>query len=90
MKRRLNIIGQGLKQLRIANNLTQTELAAKCGILGWDIERITITKIENFTRSVYDAEIILLAKALKIDVSELVPKQINEKWLISCLNKPRR
>lgn len=90
MKRKLNVVGKKLKLAREALKLTQNELAAKCGVLGWDIERVTIAKIEALSRSVYDAELVVLSNALKADLSQLLPKQINDPGSIACLNKPRR
>jgi len=46
-------------------------LAAKCGVLGWDISRGTLAKIEAQVRKVTDTELVLLAKALKVKVGEL-------------------
>ena len=47
-------------------------LAAKCGVLGWDISRGTLAKIESQVRCVTDKELVVLAKALKVAPNELL------------------
>ena len=54
-----------MRKLREARSLTQDQLAGACQRLGWDVSRVTVTKIETGVRSVNDGEIILLAAALK-------------------------
>src|ERR1051326_7132192 len=41
-----NIVGPQIRKLRYQQNLTQEQLAARCGIRGWDISRATLSKIE--------------------------------------------
>ena len=66
-----NFVGPNLGALRRAKGLTQAMLAARCGLLGWDIGENTITKIETQIRCLVDWELLCLAKALNIQVSEL-------------------
>lgn len=66
-----NIVGKRVGQLRKSLGWNQEQLAAKCGVLGWDISRGTLAKIEAQVRKVTDTELVLLAKALKVSVSEL-------------------
>jgi transcriptional regulator with XRE-family HTH domain len=51
--------------------MTQDELAARCNLLGWNISRGTLAKIEAKVRRVTDAEVVLLANALQVEVNEL-------------------
>lgn len=67
----MNIIGPRVHQLRESQNLTQGELAARCNLIGWNISRGTLAKIEAQVRRITDAEVALLAQALKVDISEL-------------------
>jgi transcriptional regulator with XRE-family HTH domain len=48
------------------------KLAAKCNILGWDISRGTLSKIEAEIRRVNDAELLIIAKALRITPNDLM------------------
>lgn len=48
-------------------------LAARCGLLGWDLSENVVTKIETQLRCVTDGELVCLAKALDTDPTELLP-----------------
>ena len=67
----MNVIGPQVKLLREQSNMIQDELAAHCNLVGLNISRSTLAKIESKVRRVMDAEVALLAKALKVDISEL-------------------
>ena len=60
-----NLIGDRVRNLRETRSLTQDQLAGACQRLGWDVSRVTVTKIETGARAVNDGEIVLLAAALK-------------------------
>ena len=60
-----------VRQLREAQNMTQEDLTARCNIVGFNISRGTLAKIESQVRQVTDKEAALLAKALKISVEVL-------------------
>ncbi len=57
---------------------TQSELAAKCNLLGFDVGRESISQIERQVRGVSDIEMILLARALRVELEALVPETIVE------------
>jgi transcriptional regulator with XRE-family HTH domain len=67
----MNIIGPRIKELRDAQGLTQEQLTARCNLIGWDISRGTLAKIEAQVRRVTDDEIPLLAQALKVSINQL-------------------
>ncbi|MBL1275150.1 MAG: helix-turn-helix transcriptional regulator [Ectothiorhodospiraceae bacterium] len=67
----MNIIGPQVKWLREQRDMTQNELVAHCNLVGLSISRSTLAKIESKVRRVTDSEVALLAKALKVDMSEL-------------------
>ncbi len=90
MARKLNVIGTRLRDLRLQKGLTQDQLAAKCGVLGWDISAGTLAKVETHLRSAFDCELIVLARALRVSVGDLIPTRFNRIWLWECLNKPAR
>jgi transcriptional regulator with XRE-family HTH domain len=90
MPRKLNVIGAKLRSLRMEKGLTQEQLAAKCGVLGWDVSTGTLAKIETHLRSAFDCELVILARALRVEVGELIPSKFNRISLLECLNKPVR
>lgn len=67
----MNVIGPRIKELRESQGLTQEELTARCNLIGLDISRGTLAKIEVQVRRVTDDEIPLLADALKVSISQL-------------------
>lgn len=75
-KSRLNIIGPQVRRIRNQQGITQAKLAEKCQLIGWDISREGIAKIESGLRNVFDREVILLAKTLKVHFSVLFPSQL--------------
>ncbi|MGA2443922.1 MAG: helix-turn-helix transcriptional regulator [Opitutaceae bacterium] len=66
-----NIVGPQIRRLRNAANLTQEQFSARCGVLGWRLSRSTLAKIEAQVRCVSDAELFVLAKALRKEVDQL-------------------
>lgn len=67
----MNLIGPTIKRQREAQKLTQEQLVARCNLLGWDISRGTLAKIESQVRCITDIEVAKLAAALKIDIQIL-------------------
>ena len=67
----MNKVGPKVNELRQAKNWTQDQLAAKCNLIGFNLSRGTLAKIESKTRKVSDFEVELLAKALQVEVGEL-------------------
>ncbi len=76
MQRKLNIVGTAVKKFRRSRKWTQEELAGACQLLGWDIVRETVLKIEHGQRRVVDAEVLILSKALGCTLEDLVGKDI--------------
>jgi len=68
-----NIVGPQIRKMRYQQGLTQETLAARCGVLGWDLSRATLSKIEAQLRCVTDKELQLLAAALKTPLDALFP-----------------
>ena len=71
--RRKNIGGIALRQVRERLGLHQDDLARKCQLSGWDIDRLTITRIEGGTRLLCDYEMLILAAVLQVEPCELLP-----------------
>jgi len=67
-----NIVGPNVQRIRENKGFTQERLAAELQMLGWDISRFGISKIERGERQVTDKELVLLAKALFVTVDYLV------------------
>jgi len=74
MKQKKNIVGPVVRELREKSGLTQPQLAAKLNVLGWDISRETLAKIESQFRWVADFEILKLAEAIGIEGPELLSR----------------
>ena len=66
-----NIIGSKIKEFRITAGITQEDLAARLNVLGIDIDRPMISKIENYSREILDYEIKAIAKALNVSIEYL-------------------
>lgn len=75
---RRNAIGAQVRKLRTENGLSQEKLVARCGVLGFELGQPAISQIENGMRGVSDLEMILLAKALRVDIGQLVPETLPE------------
>ena len=73
MAKQQNIIGVQVRKVRYQQGMTQESLAAKCGVLGWDMSRATLSKIEAQLRCVTDVELEILARALKVEIVKLYP-----------------
>ena len=80
----LNVIGPGLQRQREQLGWTQNQLAAKCQVLGLDVTRGTLAKIESRVRAVSDHEIPFLAHALDCSIEALFPTRLQP-----ILRKPR-
>jgi transcriptional regulator with XRE-family HTH domain len=74
MKHPRNIVGTNVRRLRNAQSLSQAKLAAKCQLIGWDISREGIAKIEGRVRWVADTELVYLCDALGVKPETLLGK----------------
>ena len=66
-----NVIGQNLKCWRKKRGFSQEQLAAKLHLLGLDLDRSAISRIESYSREVYDYEVVYLSEALNINITYL-------------------
>ncbi len=64
--------GQHLRALRIEREWTQEQMAAKLQLVGYDITRGALAKIESGTRHVYLDDLLALQKVLNISFDELM------------------
>ncbi len=67
----MNQIGPTIRRLREEQGLTQEQLVARCHLIGWDISRSTLAKIEAQVRRLTDIEIALFAQIFKVSVGKL-------------------
>lgn len=67
-----NRIGQRVKELRKAHNLTQKTLAAKLQLAGYDVNDLAILRVEQGTRFVPDYEVVALAEVFNVSCEYLL------------------
>jgi len=69
-----NIIGKRVREARLkaSPHITQQDLSARLEVLGYSIDRVSISKIESGNRFVADYEVVGLAKALNVSVEWLL------------------
>lgn len=79
MAKQQNIVGAQVRKLRYQQDMTQEALAARCGVLGWDLSRATLSKIEAQLRCVTDVELEILSRALKVEMVMLYPARKNNR-----------
>ncbi len=66
-----NLIGGNLKKLRTKLKLSQQDLSTKLELLGIYICRGSISRIEDYSRTVTDIELLAIAEALGVDPKDL-------------------
>ncbi len=73
-KGKLNICGENVAKYRLLMQpkMSQRALADKLQILGIDVDKNAIQRIECGKRFVTDIEIVALAKALNVDIHSLL------------------
>ena len=69
---RKNMIGLNLRRTRKMRGLSQQEISDKLGLMGVYVCRGSVSRIEDYTRSVTDIELYALAKVLGVGVDELL------------------
>lgn len=69
---KLNVVGDTIRYYREKNNLSYQKLSDKLMILGIDIHKQSIYRIEKGVRTIVDYELCGFAKCFNISVNELV------------------
>lgn len=69
---RKNLCGEKIREARVKNRLSQSDLAAKMQTEGVTLERDSISRIENGTRFIADYELMAFAKVLNINVDSML------------------
>lgn len=67
-----NVCGKNIANFRIKLNLSQRQLADRMQLVGIDIDKNAIQRIECGKRFVTDIEIIAFAKAFNVTYEELL------------------
>ena len=74
----LNVSSNKIKELRIKNNLSLSALSTKLALIGVDIPKQSLYKIETGNRIVKDFELYALAYIFKVPMEDLLVDFINE------------
>ena len=67
-----NMIGDKVKELRETRKMSQKDLSVMLELMGVYVCRGSISRIEDKSRTVTDIELFAIAKALEVDISELL------------------
>ena len=73
------MVGPQVRKWRARKGWTQSHLALKLQLFGWDTSRESVTSLENQRRRVPDLELYVLAKSLGVKLEELFPRQLRSK-----------
>jgi hypothetical protein len=76
-----NLIGPQVRRFRCMRNWSQEELTLKLQLMGWNVCRGRIARIEAGEAWVSDIEHFLFAKVFNVNMEDLLPK-MNEKQSI--------
>lgn len=68
----VNITGKNIKRIRKEKKITQEDLCARMQVMGYQISRSDISKLENGKRFISDFEVVGFANALKVDILDLL------------------
>lgn len=66
-----NLIGGNLKKLRMKSKISQQALSGKLELLGVYVCRGSISRIEDYSRTVTDIELFAIAEVLGVDPKDL-------------------
>lgn len=66
-----NITGKNIKKMRKNQKITQEDLCARMQVMGYNISRSDISKLENGKKFISDFEVLGFSKALKISILDL-------------------
>ena len=74
-----NMIGYKVAKRRIELKMSQQQLSNKLELLGVYVCRGSISRIEDFSRTVTDIELYAIAKVLNTSIDNLIDKDIVDK-----------
>ena len=70
-----NLIGKNLKKLRTEAKMSQQQISNKLELLGVYVCRGSISRIEDYSRTVTDIELSAIAEVLGVEIGTLFSKQ---------------
>lgn len=73
----LNIISKNMKEIRMDKNISLSKLSDKLMLMGIDISKQSLHRIEKNERSVRDYELSGIALALEVSTDELLKNFID-------------
>jgi transcriptional regulator with XRE-family HTH domain len=76
---KLNVIGPQVRKLREGKGWTQTQLAVKLQLFGWDTSQDSVSRLENQDRRVPDLELFVLGKVLDARMEDFFPQKLRGK-----------
>ncbi|MFT3985866.1 MAG: helix-turn-helix transcriptional regulator [Lachnospiraceae bacterium] len=77
-KKRKNLCGDRIREARLKQRFSQSDLAARMQIEGVLLERDSISRVEIGTRFVTDYELKIFARVLKVKLEWLLEE--SEEW----------
>jgi transcriptional regulator with XRE-family HTH domain len=70
----LNMVGPQIRKLRYVRGWSQNLLATKLQLLGWNIDRVAVAKIESRLVHVDDYELLYFTRVFNVGFADLFPK----------------
>ena len=70
----MNLIGENLRRIRKQKKISQQTLSNRLELLGVYVCRGSVSRIEDFSRTVTDIELYAIAQVLEVDVIDLLKK----------------
>lgn len=71
---KMNLIGDNVKKIRAKKKISQQMLSNKLELMGVYVCRGSVSRIEDYSRTVTDIELFAIAKVLNVSVNELFDK----------------
>lgn len=69
--KRMNLIGGRVKEIRHTKNMSQQALSNQLELLGVYVCRGSISRIEDYSRTVTDIELFALSRVLNTEINDL-------------------
>lgn len=68
---KMNLIGENVRKIRKKKKLSQQYLSNQLELLGVYVCRGSVSRIEDYSRTVTDIELFAIAKVLNVDIKDL-------------------
>lgn len=68
---KMNLIGENVRKFRKKKKISQQYLSNQLELLGVYVCRGSISRIEDYSRTVTDIELFAIAKVLRVDIKDL-------------------